>query len=183
MRAAARAPGATIGCDSTMIPLARWKYAVAAVAFAGLGVYSRLPAPPPRQPIAFPHSLHVQAGVTCLECHRDAAESPAAGLPSVAECALCHSRIQAQVPVVQQVLGYARRGEEIPWRPVYGFPASAHIRFRHDMHVKGGIACATCHGDVGRETTARVWKPFTMGTCLKCHRQHGAGTDCERCHD
>lgn len=136
----------------------------------------------PRQPIAFAHSVHLQAGVKCEECHRDAAISPQASLPSVRECALCHAKIQADSPAVREVLAYARRGEEIPWRRVYGFRTSADVRFRHDMHVQSGIACTTCHGDLRQASTARVWKPFSMGVCLTCHREQGAGTECEKCH-
>ncbi len=160
----------------------RWKYALVAVVLAALGLYARMPTAAPAQPLAFPHSLHVQAGVKCVECHRYAAASPQAGLPSARECALCHAKIRADSPVVRQALAYARRGEEIPWQPVYAFVASAHVRFRHDMHVQNGIACSTCHGNMSRVGTARVWKPLSMGVCLSCHQEHGAGTECERCH-
>ncbi len=166
-----------------MFQAGRWKYAIAAAVFAGLAVYARLGARPPAQPIAFAHSVHLKAGVQCLACHRDAAVSPQAGLPSARECALCHAKIRPESPVVQQALGYVRRGEEIPWQPVYGFAATAHVRFRHDMHVQRGIACATCHGGLQSVGAARVWKPFSMGVCLNCHRAHGAGTGCEQCHD
>ncbi len=161
----------------------RWKYAIAAALFVGLGAYARLPGRAPTQPIAFAHSVHLKAGVQCVVCHRDGAVSPEAGLPSVRECALCHTKIGPESPVVQQALVYARRGEEIPWQPVYGFAATAHVLFRHDMHVGNGIACATCHGDLRQVATARVWKPFSMGVCLNCHRERGAATGCERCHD
>ncbi len=160
----------------------RWKYALAAAVLAALGVYSRVRPAAPDQPVAFAHSVHLKAGVKCAGCHRDAASSPQAGLPGVKECALCHAKIRTESPAVRQVLAYARRGEEIPWQRVYSFPASAYVRFRHDMHVRGGIACSTCHGDLRQAGTARVWKPFNMGVCLTCHREHGAGTECEQCH-
>lgn len=165
-----------------MTVLTRWKFVAAAAVFAALGMYSLQPPRPPRQPIAFPHTLHVQAGLRCMDCHRDAAVSPRASLPGTRECALCHGRIRADVPAVRQALAYARRGEEIPWQPVYGFLPSAQVRFRHDMHVKNGIACSSCHGDVGRETTARVSTPIGMGVCLGCHRRLRAPTECEACH-
>ena len=160
----------------------RWRYALAAVVFAALGAYARVSPSAPGQPIAFAHSVHLKAGVTCTACHQDASTSPRAGLPSARECALCHAKIGTQSPVVRQALGYARRGEEIPWRPVYSFASSAHVLFRHDMHVRNGIACSTCHGDLRQAATARVWRPFNMGVCLSCHKEHGAGTECEQCH-
>ncbi len=163
--------------------LSRWKYAGLAVVFAAVGAYSRLPATAPRQPIAFTHARHVQAGLQCLDCHRYAARSPQAGLPSVRECSLCHQKINPGAPALRQVAVYARAGEEIPWRPVYGFAASARVRFRHDMHVAVGVACSSCHGDVAHEATARRSLRLDMGVCLGCHRQHGASTECEKCHD
>ncbi len=161
----------------------RWKYGIAAALFAGLGMYAKLPARSPAQPIAFAHSVHLRAGVRCAQCHTEAGVSPQAGLPSARECALCHAKILPESPAVQQALAFARRGEEIPWQPVYGFAATAHVRFRHDAHVRSGIACATCHGDLRQAAQARVWQPFSMGVCLNCHRAHGAGTGCEQCHD
>ncbi len=161
----------------------RWKYALAALVLAGLGAaYPRLGLRAPRQPIAFPHNLHLQAGMHCADCHRDAAVSNRAGLPSVRECALCHQRLRARSPLIRQVMDYARRGIEIPWQRVYVYPASAHLRFRHNLHLAAGLACRTCHGDMRRLATARVWKPMPMGVCIACHRQHGAKTGCEDCH-
>lgn len=162
--------------------LKRWRYAAAAAVFVALGLYSRQPPAPPRQPIAFTHVRHIQAGLQCMDCHRDAATSPEAGLPSVQECVLCHKTIGTQASAVKQVVAYAGLGQEIPWRPVYNFPPSAHVRFRHNMHVNAGIACSSCHGDVGGETTARVSTPLVMGVCIQCHRQHNATTECEGCH-
>ena len=162
--------------------LSRWKYAIAAVVFVTLGMSSRQPPAPPRQPIAFPHVRHVAAGLQCMDCHQDAATSPQAGLPSTQECALCHQKIAPDSAPVREVLGYARLGEEIPWQPVYTFLASAHVRFRHDMHVKAGIACSSCHGDVAHETTAKVATPLNMGVCVSCHKLHDAPTECQTCH-
>ena len=157
--------------------------ALAAVAvLATLGAYSRRPAARPPQPVAFTHIAHVAAGLRCMDCHADASISPRAGLPDVQECVLCHTRIRTQTPAVRQVLRYAAAGKEIPWRPVYVIPASAHVRFRHDAHVKADIACSNCHPAVARETTARVSAPLGMGTCVGCHRRYGAATECETCH-
>lgn len=160
----------------------RWKYVVLAAAFAALGLYSGRPPARPAQPIAFTHVAHVQAGLQCMDCHRDAAASPEAGLPGVQECALCHAKIATQAPAVRQALRYAAVGQEVPWSPVYSFASSAHVRFRHDMHVKADIACSSCHADVAQEATARVSTRLGMGVCLGCHRRYGAPTECETCH-
>ena len=164
--------------------MTRWKYLLTAVVLAGLGAaYPTLTQRAPRQPIAFPHKLHLAAGMHCTDCDRDAAVSASAGLPSVRECALCHARIKTQSPIIRQVMAYAKRGEEIPWQRVYRYPKSAHVIFRHNMHIAAGLACGTCHGDLRHATTASVWKPLDMGVCIACHRQHGAKVECQVCHD
>lgn len=162
----------------------RWKYLLLGLLLAGLGTaWPRLTHPTPTQPLAFPHALHLRAGLHCTDCHRYAAESASAGLPSVRECALCHARLRTQTPLVRKALAYAQRGIEIPWRRVYRYPASAHLRFPHNMHIAAGFACSTCHGDMRGVTTARLWKPLNMGVCITCHRQYGAKTECQNCHD
>ena len=43
----------------------------------------------------------------------------------------------------------------MPWQRVYGFPASAMVKFQHGPHVRAHVACATCHGDMTQATTAQ----------------------------
>lgn len=150
---------------------------------AGGAAGAGLPAWSGSQPIAFPHDLHLKAGVRCLDCHSDAASSPQAGIPGVRRCELCHARIAAGTPEIRKLQAYARLGREIPWQRVVQFPASAHVQFRHDMHVQSGIQCATCHGDMTHVTTARVLRSQTMGRCVECHRLRGASTECNTCHN
>jgi hypothetical protein len=141
-----------------------------------------LPAWSGQQPIAFPHNRHIAAGMQCTDCHAFAAVSPQAGIPSVSKCALCHSVIATQSPEIKKVMTYAALGREIPWKRVYGFNANAHVLFRHDMHLLHRIACTSCHGDMSHVTTAHELVRHNMGTCVSCHRQQNAPTDCWVCH-
>jgi hypothetical protein len=145
-------------------------------------VRQQLPPWSGEQPIAFPHNRHIAAGMKCTDCHSFAAISPEAGIPSVQKCALCHSVIATSAPEVKKVMTYASAGIEIPWKRVYGFSSNAHVQFRHDMHVLHKIACTNCHGDMSKLTTARLLVTHNMGTCVSCHRDYNAPTDCWTCH-
>jgi Cytochrome c7 and related cytochrome c/Class III cytochrome C family len=136
----------------------------------------------PVQPIAFPHKVHLARGLTCDVCHAGAATGPVAGLPSVKLCMACHQVIDKDKPEIQKVAAYYRRGEEIPWERVYSYSPAAHLRFNHAPHIRAGVACASCHGDLRQQTTAVRAVDLTMGRCLDCHRERRAPVDCTTCH-
>ena len=137
---------------------------------------------PAQQPIQFPHNKHIGFGMDCIDCHSTADTRAAATIPSVQKCMLCHAKLGKDKPAVKQVIEYAEKKREIPWKRVYGFEASAMVRFRHAPHVRAGVGCATCHGDMTKAIVAEPLVKHTMGTCLTCHRQKGAPEDCTTCH-
>jgi hypothetical protein len=134
------------------------------------------------QPIAFPHNTHTKLGIECLDCHTGADVYSGAGIPSVTKCMLCHSKLGRERPEVKKVIAYADKKIEIPWERVYGFTVAAHVKFRHQPHYQAKIACATCHGDMTKETVATRLVSHNMGTCVTCHRQNHASEDCAACH-
>lgn len=135
----------------------------------------------PRQPIAFSHKQHAgDNGIPCLFCHRYAPKSPVAGIPAVADCRACHLFISPDTPEIKKLVQYWEKREPIPWVRVYGLPD--HVYFPHMMHIRAGLACTTCHGNVpAMERITRSIK-LDMGWCLNCHRQHKASIDCWTCH-
>lgn len=134
------------------------------------------------QPIAFSHKVHLAKKIPCDMCHTAVAKGPQAALPDVRICMSCHDMIAADLSEVQKVAGYARRGEDIPWQRVYGFSPSAHLKFNHMPHVRAGIECAQCHGDMTQQTVAVRAIHHSMGFCLDCHRARNAPTECLTCH-
>jgi len=135
----------------------------------------------PVQPIQFSHKLHAGINaIDCLYCHREAPRSRLAGIPSVADCRACHRYISPQAPEIGKLMGYWDRRESIPWVRVHSLPD--HVYFPHMMHIRGGISCRVCHGDVaGMERISRT-ASLKMGWCLGCHREHRASIDCWTCH-
>jgi hypothetical protein len=160
--------------------------AVAAVAIAaGLALLYNLPLDlqdrSPLQPLAFSHKAHAgDSGIHCLYCHRYAAKSPVAGIPAVADCRACHLYISPDAVEIKKLMGYWERREPIPWIRVHVLPD--HVYFPHMMHIRAGLACSSCHGEVAAMERVSRTASLKMGWCLNCHRQHKASIDCWTCH-
>lgn len=135
------------------------------------------------QPIDFTHKIHLKNGIQCLGCHRGVTKGPQAALPSVTLCMACHRVIATKNPEIKKLAAYDKKGEEVPWRRVYWFYPSAHVTFWHSPHIRAGVACKTCHGDMRLQTVAVRKAGLTMGFCVDCHKARGASTDCTTCHD
>jgi hypothetical protein len=141
--------------------------------------------PRPQQPIDFPHKIHspTETGIECQECHTGVKRGARAGIPGVNYCMTCHETIgDTTDPRIQSLRDYAKRGEDMPWQRVYGFLEESHVRFNHAPHVRAGVECETCHGDLTQMTVAQRVVDHTMGFCLNCHNQKGASKDCLTCH-
>lgn len=172
----------------TRTPRLRWLVigAVIIVAIVAAIVISQTTArAAPGQPIAFSHQTHSEAEVECLFCHPNALRSDIAGMPSVERCAGCHQIIEPEQEVIRQVLGYWERREPIPWVPVQ--PQPDHVIFSHQPHLRNGISCENCHGEVAQMTVVRPVVNMDMGWCLTCHQEQPEEkvarlTDCLACH-
>ena len=137
----------------------------------------------PEQPIAFNHRIHAgDHQIPCLYCHIYATRSAVAGVPSVQRCIGCHLIIKREAPEIKKLAGYWERREPIPWIKVYNLPD--FVYFPHKRHLKAGLSCHQCHGDVaGMKVTTRV-SSLKMGWCIDCHTQKDVrnGRDCWTCH-
>jgi hypothetical protein len=138
--------------------------------------------PTPVQPIAFTHKVHLANGLQCVNCHIGVDQGPDARIPGVNFCMTCHRVIATDKPEIKKIAAYYARGEDIPWERVYGFEPSAHVMFNHAPHIRAGVDCKTCHGDMTTQTVAERKVNLTMGYCIQCHKQHNASIDCVTCH-
>jgi hypothetical protein len=135
----------------------------------------------PPQPIAYSHEIHAgRLALPCTFCHAQVENSPEATVPPVATCLNCHRTVATDRPEVQKLLDYERRGEAIHWQRVHALPD--FIYFTHKRHVRAGVDCASCHGQIARMAVVRRAVPLQMGWCITCHRARGAPTDCATCH-
>ena len=136
----------------------------------------------PVQPIAYTHKVHLANGMQCVNCHTGVDTGPDAQLPSVKLCMTCHQFIGADRPEIRKLAAYFERGEDIPWERVYNYSQSAHVKFNHAPHIRAGVDCKTCHGDMTQQTVAVRAVDLNMGYCLDCHKQRKASVDCTTCH-
>ncbi|MFD1551524.1 cytochrome c3 family protein [Putridiphycobacter roseus] len=154
----------------------------------------------PDQPIKYSHKLHAGTlGIECKYCHNSVEKSKTAGIPTVNVCMNCHKGVSegkeygtTEIQKIYDAAGfdpntleYSGETEPIRWTKVHNLPD--HVYFNHSQHVKvGGLDCKQCHGDMTKETVARVMttedlnavednkikftRPtLTMGWCLECH--------------
>ena len=89
----------------------------------------------PDQPIAFPHTVHVQEmGLDCTFCHRNVTKGEAATIPAVNLCMSCHVAVGEDLPEVEKLRDIHERGEPIDWVRVHRVPD--HVQFVHEAHVR-----------------------------------------------
>lgn len=136
----------------------------------------------PVQPIAFNHRIHLQHDLQCTSCHAGVTQGSDAGIPSVTFCMACHQVIAANNPEIKKLAAYAAKGQDVPWQRVFWFYPSVHVQFQHAPHIRAGVSCEQCHGDVSQETVAVKTKDLTMKFCLSCHNAKGVSVDCVTCH-
>lgn len=156
----------------------------------------------PEQPIAYSHELHAgDLGIDCKYCHNAVTKSKHATIPTTNVCMNCHKTVNEgtttgteEIAKIYEAAGwdpevkaYTGVTKPVKWVKVHNLPD--HVYFNHSQHVEvGGIDCAQCHGDMKKETVARVMttedlnaveenkikftRPtLTMGWCIECHRQ------------
>ncbi|MEZ5287879.1 MAG: cytochrome c3 family protein, partial [Vicinamibacterales bacterium] len=130
----------------------------------------------------FSHQLHLSKELLCTDCHDGVERGPVAGLPSVNTCMICHSQIATDRPIIQEITAMQEKGLELAWQRVYGYTREAHVRFEHAPHIRKGVECSTCHGDMTQQTVAQRVVDMDMAYCVNCHKERQASNDCLTCH-
>lgn len=135
----------------------------------------------PEQPINYSHVIHVNDnGIECQYCHSGVGKSAYATIPPVELCMGCHNVIKADSPEIQKLKEHWEKKIPIEWIPVHNLPE--HAKFNHQRHVKAGIGCQNCHGQVQDMDVVERVSTLKMGFCVSCHRDQGASIDCGICH-
>jgi len=139
----------------------------------------------PQQPINFSHVIHVQQNkIECQYCHWTVAKSGYAAIPEVETCMTCHKVIKgkddaAKAEIAKIGAAYSA-GKPIEWTKVHVMPD--YVKFNHKRHLKGGVACQECHGQIPEMDVVERVSSMKMGWCIDCHRERGASIDCSTCH-
>ena len=124
------------------------------------------------QPIQFSHAHHVGGvGLDCRYCHTSVENSTFAGIPPTKTCMNCHSQLWTNAPILEPVRASFRNNTNLTWIRVNDLPD--FVYFNHQIHVKQGVGCVTCHGPVDKMPLMYQAQSLLMEWCLDCHRAPG----------
>lgn len=145
------------------------------------------------QPLPFSHYLHAGKNeIACEYCHSSARKSIHGGVPELQVCMNCHTHVKKDSPHIQKLTAAFKEGRTLEWQKVHDLPD--YVYFAHNRHVRAGVQCTECHGQVqlqGKPRTAMVPNAdgvevesievdavmirettLQMGWCLDCHAEH-----------
>jgi hypothetical protein len=123
----------------------------------------------PEQPIPFSHKLHAgELQISCFYCHYTVERSAVASVPPTQLCMNCHTLVARDKPSLDPLRQSASSGQPLMWVRVHKIPDYAY--FTHAPHIKAGVGCSSCHGNVKTMDRITQAEPLSMGWCLDCHR-------------
>jgi hypothetical protein len=123
----------------------------------------------PTQPVPFSHKLHAgDLGMDCRYCHSQVEQSAHANIPAPATCMNCHAIILKDSPKLLPIREAVATGKPVQWVRIHKLPDYAY--FNHSAHLRAGVSCFTCHGNIPEEPVVTQSAPLSMSWCLDCHR-------------
>lgn len=124
----------------------------------------------PDQPILFSHKLHAgDLGIDCRYCHFQVEVSPVANIPPLSVCMNCHQVVKKDSPNLTALFSAYKEESSIEWVRVHRLPD--FVRFDHSLHLRAGVSCFSCHGEIPRMEKVTQAQPLSMSWCLSCHHQ------------
>jgi len=140
------------------------------------------PRPGPSQPLPYSHKTHLKLGLKCADCHANRDPGENMGIPQSSKCMACHASIAKDKPAIQKLSSFNQEKQPIPWVRVYSM--SSTITWSHRNHLKAGLTCKLCHGDVAQlDVMTRLMNVTTMDGCVGCHKDNQADASCGVCHE
>jgi hypothetical protein len=123
----------------------------------------------PDQPVKYSHKLHVdKLGLDCRYCHSSVEKSAHANVPPTATCMNCHKLVGTENERLLPVRESFAKDVPIKWVRVHDLPDYCY--FEHSLHLRAGVGCSSCHGNVAEMEVVSQRKPLSMSWCLDCHR-------------
>lgn len=121
----------------------------------------------------FTHSVHVDKGLECADCHEDDSD------PSPADAEICDECHEPDDRGSERAKAYfTGLGDEFPSR---WDTQLKHVA--HDKHASADIACQACHGEIADAPIVKPGSAALMQRCMTCHAERGAPETCETCHE
>lgn len=123
----------------------------------------------PKQPVPYSHKLHVgELGLDCRYCHTGVEVSAVSMVPPTQTCMNCHTMIKTDSPKLAPIRESWETGMPVHWVRIHKVPDYAY--FDHSAHLRVGVGCESCHGNVADMEEVFLAEPLSMGWCLECHR-------------
>ncbi len=123
----------------------------------------------PKQPVAYSHKVHAgDLGMDCRYCHTGVETSAVAGVPPTETCMNCHTTVLPNSEKIAPVLESFTTGNPLQWVRVHKSPD--YVYFNHSAHLRAGVGCESCHGNVRQMEEIEQKEPLSMSWCLDCHR-------------
>jgi len=123
----------------------------------------------PLQPVPYSHKLHADdLGLDCRYCHNTVELSPVANVPPTQTCMNCHKLILPDSDKLLPIRESWGKKEPMRWVRVHMLPGYAY--FDHSAHLRAGVGCYSCHGNVAEMLVVEQKQPLSMSWCLDCHR-------------
>ncbi len=123
----------------------------------------------PRQPVPYSHKLHVgELGLDCRYCHAGVEVAAVASVPPTKVCMNCHKLVKRDSELLAPIRASFESGTPMRWVRIHKLPQYAY--FDHSIHVRVGVGCSSCHGDIAQMEEVQQAKPLSMSWCLDCHR-------------
>jgi hypothetical protein len=123
----------------------------------------------PEQPVPFSHKLHNDdLGIDCRYCHNLVEVSPHANVPPTQTCMNCHTLIKPESEKLARIRESWNLKKPMQWVRVHKLPD--YVYFDHSVHLRAGVGCASCHGNINQLEVVRQNMPLSMSWCLDCHR-------------
>jgi len=123
----------------------------------------------PIQPVPYSHKLHAgDLGLDCRYCHYDVEYSAVANIPPSQVCMNCHRLVGTTSEKLLKLRESWVNGEPIEWVRVHKLADYAY--FNHQAHLRAGVGCSSCHGNIAQMDVVKQVQPLSMSWCLDCHR-------------
>jgi len=146
--------------------------------------------------IPFNHKSHMTKdyGIdNCESCHKYTADGRFQGMPTVAECTVCHDREGSysgdkDTPKRKAFFDNYKDTDK-PWTAFAKQPDLVYFSHKVVMTARyedgrKKSRCGSCHGDkLNSMTTKRIKGTMLMGQCMDCHTALKISNKCMVCHD
>ena len=151
---------AGVGAAALLAPLFIWYYF--SPEFTDVGYQ-------PTQPVPFSHQLHAgELELDCRYCHAQVERSSVASVPPTQVCMNCHQLVARDSEKLAVIRDSIDNDRPVEWIRVHKIPEYAY--FDHSLHLRAGVGCSSCHGDIRSMEVVTQMKPLSMSWCLDCHR-------------